>query len=287
MKLPKGIKEKKPSIKTKTEGEKGLSYSIAFSYLEKHFKRFKKWSYAQKQKILLKMIKQIPKNPYKFYFLIRKQFKELMKELHFKCQRCVDSCCYFDSAEFFASEIGIYKEDILLLKKHNLDLEGYNRKASFPIYLFFRAISELDISYEKFNRIHQRIRKSSCFEASLKMIKEGDKIRCYYYDKDRQKCKIHPYKPLVCLTYPIRIKNNLERIGLMKAEDCSFIQSLLETESKKSLTKQFESYLSYWKYMFSALLYLYSIDRYDIKENRIINVARTTNKDIKEIIKKI
>lgn len=62
----------------------------------------------------------------------------------------------------------------------------------------FDLLSDLDLEYMKEKEVDLTgITVDSC-NIRLKTID----CQCYYYNKKTKKCKIHPYNPMLCHTYP-------------------------------------------------------------------------------------
>ena len=105
------------------------------------------------------------------YERIRDEIDLLKKADNFSCQRC-GSCCHGPSNPITAL-------DLKFMKEKGIDLNGIDFEGKG-----FYARGELKV-----------VEPEGC---------------CYYYDIDTRSCKIHPYNPLVCYTYPfvVRIDNS-------------------------------------------------------------------------------
>ena len=106
-------------------------------------------------------------NNFEIYLELRKKIREYQAKVGFQCLRCDYGCC-----ERNIERIPILKEDIVLLKREDIDLTG--------------------------------TRSFSSDEYCLRRDQSMD--HCYYFNQETQACTIHNCKPLYCLSYPFNFK---------------------------------------------------------------------------------
>ena len=202
------------------------------------------------------------------YNLLREKFLKFAEESNFKCLKCEDSCCYFNKEEFYYKNVGIYNEDYELLAESNLDLLGYvvhrgwNNFDHILVYLQRLGLTEIIKKFEKISKedLLKVIRLNLeilGYKFDLEFIKfEDSKYKCYYYDENNKSCKIHQYKPIVCLTYPFRVVNELNFVGIAFADDCNFLKAKYTASSFEDYLKETFKLKSFWEYQIVAMLFL-------------------------------
>lgn len=96
------------------------------------------------------------------YESIRRKIDLLKKKDGFKCFKC-GSCC-------LGPPNPVSELDIEYMNEKGVDMDG------------------IEIEKMKYHRIRH-----------LKIIENN---LCYYYQEESKTCKIHPYNPIICYTYP-------------------------------------------------------------------------------------
>lgn len=274
MKIPKEIKSKTNHKHITTFP----SLESAFFYFKTNFPKFLSKDMGTREDYMINFLDNIKiRNTKKLYSLLRTLFLRFIDITEFKCYRCNPSCCNFKEDDKTIKEIGIYKEDYDLLTENNLDLNGYIKDCSKEMYEYYKHLEpNLEMSFHDFNRIDNLARETIGLYRRLNIIEIDGSLRCYYFDPKINGCSIHKYKPLVCLTYPIRIQNNFERFGIMKAEDCNWIMKELGKEGYDGLDEILEGHIEYWYYLIIIMLYLRSKNRFYIKNGKIIDNDKLT-----------
>jgi Fe-S-cluster containining protein len=266
-----------------------------FKRFRQSYESFKSKDSLGKAKYLSRLVKMVSlENPhyhlgkYELIKLVKKKFHLLIDDLGFECRRCEESCCFFDLSEVFLMDIGLYKEDIEVLKENNVDMKGILFKPSKLQYKVVSQVLNLDISYELFSEIKRDVERTVGYEGDLRMEmdkKEG-RVRCYYYDVKEKRCKIHQYKPLVCETFPIRVQNNEKRVGILFCEDCKFIEEKCGELGVEGFNEKMMSYYSYWEYILAIMLFFWAKKRVFYHKGLLDSGEKKIEKDCKMIYEK-
>ncbi len=125
----------------------------------------------------------------KVYKLIREELKKLSSELNFSCEGCKSNCC-----EGPPEDLPLLKEDFKLLKENNCDLSGINVKFENEKYQFAR-------------------------------LRRGPENLCYYFDMRSKRCKIHNYKPIICLSFPFTCDLSKIELKLFLNYACEWVRA--------------------------------------------------------------
>lgn len=182
-------------------------------------------------------IKSLP--DFYMYDLVKEKVDILFDDIEFECQRCLKSCCYFSEPEYRNKQLGIqfYKEDYELLKTANGDLNGFIIHDHFNTKINFDLQGNMDYGV-------------------VDMLKKDDKFQCYYFDGNEKECKIHRYKPLVCLLHPFRFYKHPKDLEIIIYDSCIFIKNNTDLS-----TKLINSY-SYWEFWIALALFLKYVIHY-------------------------
>ena len=233
------------------------------------------------------------------YNLVKEKFDIFIDDIGFKCKRCKGSCCFFDKIEYELKEFGIYEEDYNLLKEKDLDVSGF---------IIYRGDEHLDIfkkfgnlrgnlqeigSYvdkmnkEDFIKIRKELYISLGYRFDLKIIKiNDDKYHCYYYDIISNSCKIHPFKPLICYTYPFRVSNSPDQIGILIADDCNHNIERISNSSYDGFQDYITKRKTYWEYLLSTMVFFRKKGRIKMYKRKYIQNLEKFEK-IAEVIHSI
>lgn len=220
-----------------------------------------------------------------FYDLVKKKFDVFANELNFKCRTCEDNCCFFSETEFLIKEIGIYKEDYELLEDNNVDLNGYVVVKNSNEYDYFKNIMKHKLSFPELIAFKEKVLSVLGYVKNLNIIEKKGKFQCYYYDEIKRKCKIHKYKPIVCYTFPIRITNSWNKVGLQFCEDCFYMKDMIKEHTYEGYHDKCNAMQSFWEYNISVILFLKYKDRTENK-NGIISYKEPEKYELFRHLKK-
>lgn len=209
-------------------------------------------------------LRQLPRHY--FYNLIKEKFDIFMNGLGFECRKCEESCCYFSELEFIIKEIGIYKEDYELLEDNNGDLNGYVIAKNPNEYNLIKTLIEDDVEISEFVKFKEKVMGLLGYVKNLNIIEKNGRLQCYYYDEINRKCKIHENKPIVCYTFPIRITNSWDKVGLQFCEDCNYIKTMIKEYSYEGYYNQCNEMKSFWEYNIAVILFLKYKNRTEVKD---------------------
>jgi Fe-S-cluster containining protein len=277
-----------------------------FDTFSKNFEKFKKKTEIEREKTLNRIIRRyssfIPSlKEEELYLEIRKKIIDVFKDIKFRCFQCEQSCCIFDEDIYYSEEFGIYKEDFELAKANNLDTDGFTTQKNKDqmVYLkdflkqiyrdnpvLLRIIDNLKI--ERISEINQTLKYSFGINYTLKLLRKDNLIYCYYYDLEKRKCKIYSNKPLLCLTYPLRILNNLTQVGTSVNDDCKY---MIKMFNKLGMIKS-KSFLftlkSYWEYQILVFLFFIKKGRfkYDEEQRKYLQYIDFSYEDLMKMLLK-
>jgi len=238
--------------------------------------RFKKVSALINQVHINNPHYKIPK--YILYNTVKEKALKFANDLNFQCLRCANSCCYFSKDETLIKEIGIYSEDISLLKDNDQDLKGFELTYRDDIFNFVNSTFFNNLLTKNiFLKIQAQFVRLLGYETNLKIIFKKGRYQCYYFNEKKNECKINEYKPLVCYTYPFRIQNNLERAGIMTATDCTFVKNNLLYG--KNYEEKIFDFKSFFEYYASVILFLEKKERVELVDG----VYHHTLKNLKKL----
>lgn len=253
-----------------------MKIKTAFKTLRRDFKEIKTKDFQEKTIYLMKLLEKIKiehmrLEPFYLYDLVKKKYEKFERGLKFECLQCRKSCCFFTKEEFSSSILGLFEEDIKKIQKVDPKLEGVKMiPNSIIIEEFediFRGFKEV-FKIKSYKSFYKKIVKTLGFKSNLRIIKEGEKYKCYYFDERRGKCKIHSHKPITCFSYPYRINNGFSEVGIKYCKECHFNQKSYNKLDLFQLNWFFSKKHSYWEYLFAVYLYLRT------KRNMVMNSSK-------------
>ncbi|MBD3255268.1 MAG: hypothetical protein GF383_09260 [Candidatus Lokiarchaeota archaeon] len=145
-----------------------------------------------------------------FFFILEivensKNNKSEIKEFRFECTRC-GKCCTDKT-----TLVNVTYHDILRIKENlNLTLDELLEVIGF--YIFEEQLSEEDRKKMVTSPISTE--HGPAFVGLLKNA-EGS---CYFYDKEKKRCKIYKLRPMFCRTFPFSFRLILNQEDKTKAK---------------------------------------------------------------------
>jgi Fe-S-cluster containining protein len=225
MKIPKELqRSKKKKIRER------LSIKNLYSAFNQNWQKFQIMDDASRSGFINSLSSKAnlkSKRPLYFYDLLKEKYDKFIDDLGFKCFRCeVNACIPEDES------VGVFEEDIKLLKKNDVDKKGI----IIPVVPDF-----------------YRLLKEAGYKRVLKLVNTDGIKHCYYYNMKKRECRIYPYRPLTCYLFPFLIKNKRSEVFL----NCGWMTNKLkELKDLKILDEQIESFESYYEFQIAVILFL-------------------------------